>query len=71
MGDGERAVELAALHARSPAVANHRAWQDIYAKRIAAAAAHLPPDVLAAAEARGREKEMWVAFEELLAEWGG
>jgi predicted ATPase/DNA-binding SARP family transcriptional activator len=71
VGDGERAVELAALNAQFPWTANQRPWQDIYSERIAAVAVHLAPDVLAAAEARGREKDMWAAFEELLAVWGG
>jgi hypothetical protein len=51
-------------------VSNWRFWQDVVGKRVAAAAAMLPPQVLAAAQERGRAKDLWAAAEELLAEPG-
>jgi tetratricopeptide (TPR) repeat protein len=69
--NGARAVELWALASQAPMIAASRIYQDLYGKRIAAIAETLPPDVVAAAEERGRARDMWAALEELLAELGG
>ena len=50
----ERAVELYALASRSPYVANSRWFEDVAGREIAAAAAALPPEVVARAQERGR-----------------
>jgi predicted ATPase len=62
----ERAVEVYALASRYGHVANSRWFEDVAGKRIAAAAATLPPEVVAAAQARGRARDLWATAEELL-----
>jgi tetratricopeptide (TPR) repeat protein len=69
-GEAERAVELYALASRYPFVANSRWFEDVIGKHIAAAAASLPPDAVAAAQARGRARDLWDTAAELLAELG-
>jgi tetratricopeptide (TPR) repeat protein len=64
----ERAVELYALASRYPFVANSRWVADVAGKRIAALAATLPPDVLAAAQERGRARDLETTVVELLVE---
>jgi predicted ATPase len=70
-GEAERAVELYALASRYPHVANSRLWEDIAGQHIAALAATLPPDVVAAAQERGRARDLWATVEELLIELEG
>ena len=67
-GQEERAVEVYTLAARTPFVANSRWFEDIAGREIAAAALALPPEVAAAAEARGRVRDLWATVEELLVE---
>ena len=67
-GDAERAVEIYALASRYPTVANSQWFEDVAGKHIAAAAATLPPDVVAAAEERGRARDLWATAQELLEE---
>jgi hypothetical protein len=67
-GDVERAVELYVLASRHPVVAHSRWFEEIAGKDIAAAAAGLPPDVVAAAQERGLARELWATAKELLAE---
>jgi hypothetical protein len=67
-GERERAVELYALASRYPHVANSRWFEDVAGRHLAAASAQLPPDVVAAAEERGRARDLWATAEELLAE---
>jgi predicted ATPase len=67
-GDGKRAVEVYALASRYPFVANSQWFEDIVGKQIAAAAASLPPDVVAAAQARGMGRDLEATVVELLAE---
>ena len=67
-GEVERAVELYALAARYPYVANSRWFEDVAGKRIAAVAATLPLEVVAAAQERGKAHDLWATAEELLAE---
>ena len=67
-GEKERAVELYALAARYPWV-NHNCFiEDLAGKHIAAVAATLPPDVVAAARERGRARDLQATLAELLVE---
>jgi tetratricopeptide (TPR) repeat protein len=68
LGRGERAVEIYALASRYGFVANSRLWEDIAGHEIAALAATLPPEVVAAAQERGRARDLWATVEELLVE---
>jgi hypothetical protein len=61
-------VELYALASRYKYVANSRWWEDIVGKHVSAIAATLPPEVVAAAQERGRARDLWATAEELLAE---
>jgi predicted ATPase/DNA-binding SARP family transcriptional activator len=70
-GEAERAVELYALASRHPYVGNSRYQEDIVGRHIAAAAATLPPDVVAAAQARGRARDLKVTVMKLLIELRG
>ena len=70
-GQGERAVELYATASRYPLVANSRLLEDLAGRHIAAVAAQLPPDVAAAAQARGRARDLEAALADLVAELGG
>jgi tetratricopeptide (TPR) repeat protein len=67
-GQEERAVELYALASRYPFVANSRWFEDVAGKHIAAVAATLPPEVVAAARERGRARDLEAMVAELLAE---
>jgi hypothetical protein len=69
-GETERAVELYALASRYPLVANAQWFEDVAGVHIAAAAATLPPDVVAAAQERGRARDLKATVEELLEELG-
>jgi hypothetical protein len=64
----ERAVELYALALRHPYVANAQWFEDVAGKHIAAAAKALPPDVVAAAQKRGRARDLEATVKELLSE---
>jgi tetratricopeptide (TPR) repeat protein len=64
----ERAVELYALASRYPFVANSRWFEDVAGKQIAAVAATLPPEVVAAAQERGRARDLWDTAAELVEE---
>jgi hypothetical protein len=70
-GEAERAVELYALISCVPIVSYWRWIEDVAGRHIAAAAASLSPDVVAAAEARGRVRDMNATVAEILAEFGG
>jgi len=70
-GEAQRAVELYALASRFPCVANSRWWEDVAGVHIAAAAATLPPEVAAAAQGRGRARDLWDTVAELRDEWEG
>jgi predicted ATPase len=70
-GEVERSVELYALASRYPRVANSRWFEDIARNHIAAVAATLPPKVVAAAQARGRARDLDATVTELLVELGG
>jgi tetratricopeptide (TPR) repeat protein len=70
-GEKERAVELYALASRYPLVANSRWFEDVAGKHIAAVAATLPPEVVAAVQERGRARDLDAAVAELLDELEG
>ena len=67
-GEVERAVELYALACRYPFVANSRWYEDVAGKHITAAAATMPPEFVAAAQERGRARNLETTMKELLAE---
>jgi hypothetical protein len=67
-GEKERAVELYGLASRYEFVANSRWFEDVAGRRIAAFAATLPPEVVAAAQKRGRARDLDATAKELLAE---
>jgi hypothetical protein len=67
----ERAVELYALAPRHPYVANSHWFEDVAGRHIAAVAERLPPEVVAAAQERGKARDLWATAGELLAELGG
>jgi tetratricopeptide (TPR) repeat protein len=70
-GETERAVELYALASRHPVVANSRWFEDVAGRHIAAVAAALPSDAVAAAQERGRARDLEATVVELLTELGG
>jgi predicted ATPase/DNA-binding SARP family transcriptional activator len=70
-GEVERAVEVYALASRYPFVANSRWFEDVAGKHIAAVAATLPPEAVAAAQERGRVRDLDATVAELLAELEG
>lgn len=65
-GEVERAVELMTLAQCFPFIANSRWCEDVAGRHIAAAAATLPPHVMAIAQARGRVRDLWATVEEVL-----
>jgi predicted ATPase len=67
-GMKEWAVELYALALLYPLAAISRWFEDVAGRYIAAVAATLPPEVVAAAQERGRARDLWATVEELLAE---
>jgi predicted ATPase len=66
VGAPELAAEFYALASRYPYVVNSRWYEDVVGKHIAAAAAALPPEVVAAAQERGRARDLWETVDELL-----
>jgi len=70
-GQIARAVELYACAMRSPYVAHSRWFQDVAGKQIAVAAASLSSEVAAAAQERGRARDLKVVAAELLTELMG
>jgi predicted ATPase len=67
-GQEEKAVELYALASRYPFVGNSRWFEDIAGKHIAVVADGLPLEVVAAAQERGRARDLKATVAELLAE---
>ena len=71
-GETQRAVEIHTLAVSQLShVANSRWFEDVIEPLIAAAAATLSPDVVAAAQERGRALDLWDTAEELLDELRG
>jgi tetratricopeptide (TPR) repeat protein len=64
----EQAIALYALVSRQPFVANSQWFEDAIGQHIAAAAASLPNEVVAAAQERGRGWDLAAAGEQLSAE---
>jgi tetratricopeptide (TPR) repeat protein len=60
-GLAERAVEVHALVARYPLVANSRWFEEVAGREMAAVAAQLPPDAAGAARTRGQAADLWQA----------
>jgi tetratricopeptide (TPR) repeat protein len=69
--DAEGALELYALASRYTHVANSAWFENVIGKHISAAAATLPPEVVAAAQERGRARDLWATADELSAELEG
>ena len=67
----ERGVELYALASRYPYFTNTAYLQELVNPPYAALSSTLPPAVLAAAEQRGQQRELWATIDELLVEFGG
>ena len=67
-GKRERSLELFALAWQQPRASNSRWFQDVYCKPMAAIAAGLPPEIIAAAQERGRARDLQATVQELLAE---
>jgi tetratricopeptide (TPR) repeat protein len=70
-GNVERAIEVYSLALCQPELANSRWVEDVAGKHIAAAAAALPSEVVAAAQERGRALDLWATARALLDELGG
>ena len=68
-GEPERAVELYALAFRYPVVSNSRWFEDVSGKHIAAVAATLPAQLVAAAQERGRDRDLQTTIAQLLNEF--
>jgi predicted ATPase/DNA-binding SARP family transcriptional activator len=69
-GQSERAVELYATVSRYPLVSSSRLYRDGIGQHIAAVAATLRPEVVAAAQERGRAQNLDATVAELLVELG-
>jgi DNA-binding SARP family transcriptional activator/predicted ATPase len=67
-GENERGVELYALASRYPFVAKSRWFEDVVGQQIAAIAATLPAERVAALEERGQARDLEATASELLAE---
>lgn len=62
----EQAITLYALAQQQPFIANSRWFADVVGKRITAVAAHLSPEAIAAAKARGQTMDLWETADSLL-----
>jgi tetratricopeptide (TPR) repeat protein len=67
-GDTEKGLEISALAERYPFVGNSRWFEDIAGREIAEAADSLSPEVVTAAEERGKKRDIWETAKELLEE---
>jgi tetratricopeptide (TPR) repeat protein len=67
----ERAAELHGLATSQPLVAKSPLFEDVAGRYVKAATATLPPDVVEAAQARGRALDWWETAEVLLDELCG
>jgi hypothetical protein len=70
-GQAQRAVEVYALATRQPLIAASRWWYDVVGQHIAAAAAALLAEDVAAAQERGRARDLQATLRELLVELEG
>ena len=74
-GAPERSAELDALIEGAHNMGENLWSRDVARRELAAIVAALPPDIAAAAQARGRARDLWATARELLAEveaagWG-
>ena len=69
-GEAGRAVEVYAAASTYGYVSNSVWFEDVVGQHIAAAAADLPPEAVAAAQERGRGRDLWKMAQELLEELG-
>jgi tetratricopeptide (TPR) repeat protein len=69
-GQVEEAVERYALASKHPFVGNSQWFEDVAGQEIASLAESLPPEVVAAAQERGRTADLWETVEALLEELG-
>ncbi|MBN1246982.1 MAG: tetratricopeptide repeat protein [Anaerolineae bacterium] len=70
-GDVEQAVELYGLATRYPFVANSHWFEHVVGRPLAIQTTSLPPDVVAGATARGRQRDFQATLAGLLAEPNG
>ncbi|MFZ0545875.1 MAG: LuxR C-terminal-related transcriptional regulator [Candidatus Promineifilaceae bacterium] len=68
VGKVERAIEVYALACLHLYVANSRWFEDIIGRQIFDAANALPPEIIAAAQQRGRSLDLWQTADSLLQE---
>jgi len=65
LGHTEQAVEVYALASRHPLVSASRWFDEVVGRRTATVTAGLPPEVVAAAQARGRARDLQTTVAEL------
>jgi predicted ATPase/DNA-binding SARP family transcriptional activator len=65
-GQAERAVEVYALAARYPLVANSRWFEEVAGREVATVATQLPPQAAQKARTRGQAADLWQAAAEWL-----
>ncbi len=70
-GNSTRAIELYSLAQQFGHIRNSRWFADVACNELDKVRASLPADVAAAAEARGRELDVWETAEALLRELDG
>ena len=68
VGQPERAVEIYALASTWSCIADSVWYQDVFGQSLAGIAASLPPEVVAAAQERGRARDLEATVQELLLE---
>ena len=68
-GDKELAIELYTLALKHPYIANSRWVDDVAGQSIQAVAETLPPEIVAAAQERGRQRDLWETAAELLGQF--
>ncbi len=71
VGQPERAVEVYALASTWSCIGNSRWYQDVFGRSLDAIAASLSPEVVTAAQERGRARDLQATVRELLAEMQG
>jgi len=65
-GQSKRATELYSLAKQYAHIANSRWFNEIACRELDGVIASLPPEVASAAEARGRELDVWETADQLL-----
>jgi hypothetical protein len=68
-GKVEKGLEISALAERYPFIGNSQWFDDVAGREIKTARDKLPPEVVAAAQERGRAREIWQTAAELLDEF--